>query len=93
VAAARTRRCGDVVLRGADHHPPDNEYIRPVAFFTECTCLFPRAAVYTIEYRLDAWACGRRWEPIDPRPYFPIQTDDKESRLQRLGYFYEHNRE
>jgi hypothetical protein len=71
------------------HHPPDTRWLRPAAFFTEATCLFPRASSYAIEYRLEVWACGRRWEPIDPRPYFPIQPDDKESRLQRLGYFYE----
>jgi len=73
------------------HHPPDARWLRPASFFTEATCLFPRASSYAIEYRLEAWACGRRWEPIDPRPYFPIQPDDKESRLQRLGYFYERN--
>ncbi len=74
------------------HHPPDNAWVRPVGFFTECTCLFPRATSFAIEYRLEVWPCGRRWEPIDPTPYFPIQPDDKESRLQRLGYFYERNR-
>jgi hypothetical protein len=74
------------------HHPPDHAWLRPAAFFTEATCLFPRASAFAIEYRLEVWPCGRRWEPIDPRPYFPIQPDDKESRLQRLGYFYERNR-
>jgi hypothetical protein len=74
------------------HHPPDSDWTRPVAFFTEATCLFPRASVYTLEYRLEVWPCGGKWEPIDPSPYFPIQPDDKESRLQRLGYFYERNR-
>ena len=70
------------------HHPPDVRWLRPAAFFTEATCLFPRAASFAIEFRLEVWPCGRRWEPIDPRAYFPIQPDDKESRLQRLGYFY-----
>lgn len=73
-------------------HPPDNDYVRPVGFFTEATCLFPRASTYAIEYRLQVWKCGEHWESIDPTPYFPIQPDDKESRLQRLGYFYERNR-
>lgn len=73
-------------------HPPDTRWLRPAAFFTEATCLFPRASVFALEYRLEVWACGRRWESIDPRPYFPIEPDDKESRLQRLGYFYERNR-
>jgi hypothetical protein len=75
------------------HHPPDRAWLRPAAFFTEATCLFPRKSYFAIEFRLEVWACGRRWESIDPTPYFPIQPDDKESRLQRLAYFYEHNRE
>lgn len=74
------------------HHPADTAWLRPAAFFTQATSLFPSAAVYAIEYRLEVWACGRGWEPIDPRPYFPIRPDDKESRLQRLGFFYERNR-
>jgi hypothetical protein len=73
------------------YHPTDLPWARPVTFFTEATCLFPRAAEYAIEFRLEAWGCGRRWEPLDPRPYFPIRPDDKESRLQRFGYFYERN--
>jgi len=74
------------------HRPTDASWLRPVTFFTEAACLFPRANSYAIEYRLEVWPCGRRWEPIDPRPYFPIRPDDKESRLQRLAYFYEHSR-
>ena len=74
------------------HHPPDVGWLRPAAFFTEATCLFPRASSFAIEYRLEAWTCDGRWSLIDPRPYFPIEPDDKESRLQRLGYFYEHSR-
>lgn len=74
------------------HRPPEVSWLRPAVFFTEATSLFPRASAFAIEYRLEVWLCGKRWEPIDPRPYFPIQPDDKESRLQRLGYFYEHNR-
>jgi hypothetical protein len=74
------------------HHPPDRAWIRPAAFFTEATCLFPHKNYFAIEFRLEVWACGRRWESIDPTPYFPIQPDDKESRLQRLAYFYERSR-
>ena len=71
------------------HHPPQVGPLRPIAFFTECTCLFPGKNTYAIEYRLEGWSCsGRAWEPLDPRPYFPIEADDKESRFQRLGYFY-----
>lgn len=71
---------------------PEISWLRPVVFFTEATKLFPRSSAFAIEWRLEVWPCGRKWEPIDPRPYFPIQPEDKESRLQRLGYFYEHSR-
>ena len=72
-------------------HSPDVRPLRPVTYFTEATCLFPRANAFALEYRLEAWPCGGRWRPIDPRPYFPIRPDDKESRFQRLGYFHEHS--
>ncbi|TMQ06303.1 MAG: hypothetical protein E6J90_46720 [Deltaproteobacteria bacterium] len=70
------------------HHLPDSRWTRPAVFFTEATALFPSANAVVLEFRLEAWACGKGWQPIDPRPYFPIQPDDKESRFQRLGYFY-----
>ncbi|HEY0476621.1 MAG TPA: hypothetical protein VGD37_03805 [Kofleriaceae bacterium] len=78
-----------VYLGALIHHPPDLAWLRPAAFFTQATSLFPHASSFAIEFRLEAWACGRRWEPIDPRPYFSIEPEDKESRLQRFGYFYE----
>jgi hypothetical protein len=74
-------------------HPTNEGAWRPIAFFTNATCLFPRSDSYSIEYRLAAWSCTDvKWEPLDPRPYFPIQADDKESRLQRVAYFYKSNR-
>ena len=74
-------------------HPPHVGPLHAIGFFTESTCLFPYAADYAIEYRLDAWSCPRvRWEPLDPRGYFPIEANDKESRFQRLGYFYQQSR-
>lgn len=55
--------------------------------------MFPRANVVLGDYRLDAWSCAdRRWQPIDPRAYFPIEANDKESRFQRFGYFYQRNK-
>jgi hypothetical protein len=60
-----------------------------VAFFAEATKLFAEADNVTLEYRLEGWSCdARAWVPLDPRPYFPIEADDKESRFQRFGYFY-----
>lgn len=68
-------------------HPSDRW--QPLAYFSECTRLFPEADHVALEYRLEAWSCGeRKWVPLDPRPYFPIEADDKESRFQRFGYFY-----
>lgn len=72
-------------------HP--SQRLEPLTFFTECTCLFPDADRYAIEFRLEGWSCGdAQWEPMDPRPYFPLEADDKESRFQRLGYFYNRSR-
>ena len=73
-------------------HPPQKPVLRVVGFFTESTCLFPNADRYSIDFRLDGWSCAdKKWEPLDPRAYFPIQADDKESRFQRFSYFYQRN--
>jgi hypothetical protein len=71
-------------------HPPNNPGpFRPVIFFMQATALFPRADVYALEFRIAGWSCKENaWKPMDPTPYFPIQADDKESRLQRVAYFY-----
>jgi hypothetical protein len=75
------------------HHPVEVKWLAPAEFFTEATALFPRASESAIEYRLEGWSCATSsWQLLDPRPYFPIQPDDKESRFQRLGYFYEKSR-
>jgi hypothetical protein len=72
---------------------PDHRLVRPFAFFTRATCLFPDAATSKIEYRLAAWSCeARRWRPLDIRPYFPIRAEDKESRFHRVAHFYKRNR-
>jgi hypothetical protein len=70
--------------------PPEHgAWLRPAIFFTQASSLFPEADAYAIEARLEAWSCTTNsWQPLDPRPYFQIETDDKESRLQRLAYFY-----
>lgn len=70
-----------------------------VAYFAECTGLFPEADWVGVsqtdkvpgakEFRIEAYSCDRaRWELLDPQPYFPIQADDKESRLPRIIHFY-----
>ncbi len=68
---------------------PPGKVLRPFNFFVQASSLFPEADAYSIEARLEAWSCSAgNWVPLDPRPYFQIETDDKESRLQRLSYFY-----
>ena len=63
---------------------------RPIAFFTQTTQLFASSDDNVIEYHLEAWSCDRNaWEPMDPRPYFRVHADDKESRFQRVMHFYE----
>ena len=63
---------------------------RIVQFFTQTTQLFASSDSNVIEYHLDGWSCARnRWEPMDPRPYFRVHADDKESRFQRVAYFYD----
>ncbi|GEM_PF-2396171 len=74
-------------------HPPQWRGLRIAGFFTESTCLFPRANVVASDFRLSAWSCSdAHWRPLDPSAYFPIEADDKESRLQRFAYFYQRNR-
>ncbi|HEX3759413.1 MAG TPA: hypothetical protein VHW23_11940 [Kofleriaceae bacterium] len=72
------------------HHPPEfvTRWLRPAVFFTEATALFPFSNKVVLEYRIEVWGCGQGWKPIDPRPYFPIEPENKESRFQRLGFFY-----
>src|SRR5262249_55053203 len=66
---------------------------RAAAFFSQCSCLFPSAAEVTIEYRAEGWRCDeKRWVEIDPRPFFPIDRDEKESRFQRTLHFYKEDR-
>ena len=80
---------GALYLVALVKHPPQWRGLHAIGFFTESTSLFPRANLFAMEYRLDVWSCSdQTWHPIDPRAYFPIQADDKESRFQRVGYFY-----
>lgn len=58
-------------------------------YFTQVACLFPRAALMGIEYRVEGWSCDQQaWVPLDHRPDFPLHSDHKESRFHRLGSFY-----
>jgi len=72
----------------------DDDWVpEPIKFFVDATALFPHADAYATEYRLEGYPCTRkRWELLDPGDYFPMHADDKESRFQRLAYFYHRNR-
>jgi len=73
--------------------PPQLPGLHAVTFFTEATCLFPNASTYAIEFRIETWSCrAAAWRPFDPRPLFPIDASNKESRFQRIAYFYQRNR-
>jgi hypothetical protein len=74
------------------HNWPDVRPLRAIRYFTEATALFPKANVISQDFELEAWTCDGKWAPLDPRPYFPLRPDDKESRFQRLGYFYNRSR-
>jgi len=66
---------------------------RPASYFLQVAALFPWAAVATIDYRAQAFVCGKdEWEELDTRPYFPIDSDDKENRFNRVMHFLRDNR-
>jgi len=74
-------------------HPKDKTFLHQITWFTEATALFPQADQFAVDYRLEAWSCADlAWHPLDPTPYFQIQADDKESRLQRVAHFYKRER-
>jgi hypothetical protein len=77
-----------VGIRGIERAVPPS-----VRFFTQAACLFPQAALLSTEYRVEGWSCRQgRFVELDHRAYFPLRSDDKESRFQRLGFFYRRNR-
>jgi hypothetical protein len=78
-----------VYYLGLLHHGWVGWVSRPAEFFVDATKLFPDANRVAMEFRLEGWSCtDHSWHLIDPRPYFPMRSDDKESRFQRLAYFY-----
>lgn len=66
---------------------------RAVNYFLQVAALFPSAALASIDYRAEGWACAdQKWEELDTRPYFPIEPDDKENRFQRVMHFFRQDR-
>jgi hypothetical protein len=82
-----------VVLDGAGCTAPARFLPRPIAFFTQVSVLFPKAAYFTIDYRAEGFRCkDATWVELDTRPYFPIDPDDKENRFNRAMHFFRENR-
>jgi hypothetical protein len=65
---------------------------RPALYFGQIAALFPRAATHRIEYRAEGLPCDGPAFEIDVRPFFPIHSDDKESRFDRALHFYRNDR-
>jgi hypothetical protein len=62
---------------------------RSIVYFTQIAALFPRAAIYAIDYRAEGYVCATsKWAELDTRPYFPLDPNDKENRFQRVMYFF-----
>ncbi len=78
-----------IFLNSSGSRLPRDVLPRPALYFAQVACLFPNAAVFSIEYRLEAYSCTqRRFVPFDHRPYFPLHPNDKENRMHRTGHFY-----
>jgi hypothetical protein len=93
VAIAGSIYLASVFLGSAGCPAPADTLPRPVLYFTQVACLFPRAATRAIDYRLSGYSCAdQRFQELDHRVYFPIHPDDKENRFHRVGHFYRRNR-
>jgi hypothetical protein len=76
-------------LDGAGCSAPARVLPRSVALFLDVAALFTEADHYVLQYRAEGWVCSaREWRELDPRPYFPIDVDNKESRFQRVMYMH-----
>ncbi len=72
---------------------PNQLLPRPVRFFVQEAALFPHAATEVVEWRVEGWTCSeQRFAEIDVRPFFPIRSDDKESRFYRAMFFHHRER-
>jgi len=76
-------------MDGIGCNVPGHVLPRSFNLFLSVAALFTEADHYILEYRAEAWVCDeRRWRELDPRPYFPIDVDNKESRFQRAMYMH-----
>jgi hypothetical protein len=83
-----------VWLEGVGWGAPQRSFLPHwIGFFMQCAALFPRAAHFAIDYRAEGYVCSEgEWKELDVRPYFPIDVNDKESRFQRVMFFYRRQR-
>jgi hypothetical protein len=83
----------DVWLDGVGSSLPGKLLPRSLLYFGQIAALFPHAGEKQIDYRAEGWVCSEhRWVEIDPRPWFPIDHDNKENRFYRAVQFYRENR-
>lgn len=83
----------DVWLDAVGSTLPAKLLPRSLLFFGQIAALFPKAGEKQIDYRAEGWVCAdRKWVEIDPRPFFPIDGDNKENRFYRAVQFYRENR-
>jgi hypothetical protein len=82
-----------VWLDGVGSNLPAKVLPRTLNYFMQIAALFPKAALMSIDYRVEGWVCAdQKWEELDARPYFPIDPDDKENRFQRVMHFFRDHR-
>lgn len=80
-----------VFIEGAGGHL-EKLVFRPVLFFCQIAALFPHGATHRIEYRAEGLPCQGPAFEVDVRHFFPIHSDDKESRFDRALHFYRTDR-
>jgi hypothetical protein len=62
---------------------------RPFLYFAQIASLFPHAAEYAIDFRVELYFCdAKQYHEIDPGPFFPAHEEDKENRFDRAMFFY-----
>jgi hypothetical protein len=76
-------------MDGVGCNLPGRVLPRSVSLFLSVAALFTEADHYLLQYRAEAWVCSeKQWRELDPRPYFPIDADNKQSRFQRVMYMH-----
>jgi hypothetical protein len=83
----------DVWLDAVGSNLPGKLLPRAALYFGQIAALFTKAGEKQIDYRAEGWVCSEhKWVEIDPRPYFPIDADNKENRFYRAVQFYRRDR-